>query len=548
MAKSEFHLEALASQRTLAVLLAQLLLDAERSAAAAIRVAAEMRVAATAERVDAMDELTADELRRLEIEVHAEMGAVDLAVIESARWLAETLQETRARGWPARRLPPWSRDRGDLVNRATSENTGEIIARIHLEIDALKCECGFRPDPSARPSLRVLQGGDEEPPTLDGPPTLRLVVVETPRAPMARARGIVERHARDCPHRADRDARCRCKPAHEAWVWSAKDGRKIRRSFSTPAAAKAWRRDAASAVALGKMRAPTSTTIADEAHAWIVRAERGEVRARGGRPYKPSVLRTYRRDLERYVVPLLGTIRVSQLRRREVQVLLVDDLVGRGLSGSRIRGVLNALRAVLRRPLQADELQADPTDRLDLPAGDRARDRAASPSEAAALLAALPDEDRALWATAFYAGLRRGELRALRWGDVDDAVSEIRVSRGWDDEEGEIAPKSEKGVRRVPVAASLRLVLLEHKARTGRRDDDLVFGRTAREPVHAVERPQARPRRVGRLRGRRVPPRRAVELEPIGLHECRHTFVSLMHAAGRSLEEIGDYVGHRPRT
>jgi hypothetical protein len=35
-----------------------------------------------------------------------------------------------------------------------------------------------------------------------------------------------------------------------------------------------------------------------------------------------------------------------------------------------------------------------------------------------------------------------------------------------------------------------------------------------------------------------------VELVPIGLHECRHTFVSLMHAAGRSLEEIGDYVGH----
>jgi hypothetical protein len=35
-----------------------------------------------------------------------------------------------------------------------------------------------------------------------------------------------------------------------------------------------------------------------------------------------------------------------------------------------------------------------------------------------------------------------------------------------------------------------------------------------------------------------------VEIAPIGLHECRHTYVSLMHAAGLSLEEIGDYVGH----
>ena len=33
-------------------------------------------------------------------------------------------------------------------------------------------------------------------------------------------------------------------------------------------------------------------------------------------------------------------------------------------------------------------------------------------------------------------------------------------------------------------------------------------------------------------------------LEPIGLHECRHTAVSLMVDAGLSLERVGDYVGH----
>jgi integrase len=34
------------------------------------------------------------------------------------------------------------------------------------------------------------------------------------------------------------------------------------------------------------------------------------------------------------------------------------------------------------------------------------------------------------------------------------------------------------------------------------------------------------------------------ELEPIGLHEARHTYVSLMHAANVPLERIDDYVGH----
>jgi integrase len=357
--------------------------------------------------------------------------------------------------------------------------------------------------------------------------------------------GIVTRHSRSCPSRLG--ARCSkpCSPRFEAWVWSPRDGRKIQKSFPTPAAAKGWRRDAMAAVAGGKMRAPTAATIADETRAWMGRVDRGEIRTRGGRPYKPAVLRLYRRDLETYIVPELGALRLSQIRRRDVQAL-VDRLVGDGLSGSRIRGIVNALRAVLRRPLQDDELGANPTDRLNLPADSKPRERAASPAEAAELLDALPIEQRALWAVAFYAGLRRGELRGLRWSDIDDAVTEIRVQRGWDEIEGEIAPKSEKGTRRVPIAGALRLILLEHRARTGRRGGDLVFGRTATEPftpthIRKLALGAWAAAAVGAfLRHEPFP----VELEPIGLHECRHTFVSLMHAAGRSLEEIGDYVGH----
>ena len=38
------------------------------------------------------------------------------------------------------------------------------------------------------------------------------------------------------------------------------------------------------------------------------------------------------------------------------------------------------------------------------------------------------------------------------------------------------------------------------------------------------------------------------ELATVGLHELRHTYVSLMHDAGFSLERVGDYVGHSSRT
>ena len=46
-----------------------------------------------------------------------------------------------------------------------------------------------------------------------------------------------------------------------------------------------------------------------------------------------------------------------------------------------------------------------------------------------------------------YAGLRHGELRALQVRDVDLERRRIEVQRGWDQYEGEIEPKSEKGTR-----------------------------------------------------------------------------------------------------
>lgn len=121
----------------------------------------------------------------------------------------------------------------------------------------------------------------------------------------------------------------------------------------------------------------------------------------------------------------------------------------------------------------------------------------------------------------------------------------IAVEGGWDDKEGPITPKSKKGTRRVPIPAALRLLLLEHKAGTGRRGQDFVFGSTATTPftptnvAKRAKRAWAAAAVGAFIQGR--PPQ--IWIVPIGLHECRHTYVSMMHAASRSLEEIGDYVG-----
>jgi hypothetical protein len=51
--------------------------------------------------------------------------------------------------------------------------------------------------------------------------------------------GITIRHGRSCPARHGK--RCRCDPTYQAQVWSARDGKRLSRSFPTLAGARTWR-------------------------------------------------------------------------------------------------------------------------------------------------------------------------------------------------------------------------------------------------------------------------------------------------------------------
>lgn len=260
--------------------------------------------------------------------------------------------------------------------------------------------------------------------------------------------------------------------------------------------------------------------------------ERAPVRDRSGRSYKPSTIRTYAEKLDAYVLPALGDYRLSELRRPEVQAL-ADQMLAAGLAPSTVRNAIDPLRAIYRRAIQRDEVAINPTTSLDLPASRKKRDRIATPTEARALLEALPASERATWATAFYAGLRRGELRALRCMDVDLGRSEISVARSWDQHEGPIDPKSDASARTIPLLAVLRDFLDEHLLATGRSGGDLVLGRTAADAFVAST-----------VRNRALAAWERARLTPITLHECRHTFASLLIASGENPKAVQEFMGH----
>jgi integrase len=84
----------------------------------------------------------------------------------------------------------------------------------------------------------------------------------------------------------------------------------------------------------------------------------------------------------------------------------------------------------------------------------------------------------------------------------------------------------------VPIAAALRDALVEHKLVT-RRDTGLAFGSSETRPFTPTA-----------VRKRALTAWRRAGLDPIGLHECRHTFASLLIAAGVNAKAITAYLGH----
>ena len=312
--------------------------------------------------------------------------------------------------------------------------------------------------------------------------------------------------------------------SYQAHVWDARTGKRIRKTFTTKTAAKQWRTDARAALRAGTLTADRGPTLREAAEDWLAAARAGIVRNRSGDPYKPAAIRGYEHTLNRWVLDELGHERLKEITLPQLQ-RFVDKLAADGLAAATITTAITPLRTIYRRARQLGEVHANPTAGISVPAIDRRQTRFATTGQIEAMLGKLKHaKDRALWATALYAGLRRGELTALHREDIDLATGVIRVERGWDQEEGEITPKSKQGRRKVPIPAVLR----------------------DRLDAYLLDAPE-----TGRIfigvrdsydRGRAAA--QAAKVEPPTLHECRHGYASLMIAAGVNVKALSTFMGH----
>jgi integrase len=152
----------------------------------------------------------------------------------------------------------------------------------------------------------------------------------------------------------------------------------------------------------------------------------------------------------------------------------------------------------------------------------------------------------ALFYLALYTGMRRSELLALRWCDVDLLLCQVQVSRSLHQlKDGSYVftePKSAKSRRTIALPPSATLLLKEHREKQKLeramlgiplKDDDLVFSHLEGKPL----RPNTITRAWSMLAAR-------CGLKVIRLHDARHTHASLMLKQGIHPKIVQERLGH----
>jgi integrase len=300
----------------------------------------------------------------------------------------------------------------------------------------------------------------------------------------------------------------------------------------------------------GAWREPSSETLAAYAERWL--AHRDPARVGTGRTrLAPSTFAEYQRALRRHIVPRLGTRPLSSLRTEDVDTLIAE-LEADGKAPGTVRNTITPLRKMLADAVRQGLLVANPAARADLPPAQEFAGKEIPEEHVAAIKAALVDlaptepfrNERDLlyvhlFDVALGTGLRLGELRALRWRDVDRERRLIRVERAYSRQHLR-RPKTDSGVRAVPLFPSVDAALRDvaaHAVERGRyAPDELVFGSmrgTPLQPSNFRQRVWVRALRIAVL-----------ETAGYRFHDLRHTCVSRLVAAGADVKLVQAVAGH----
>ena len=250
---------------------------------------------------------------------------------------------------------------------------------------------------------------------------------------------------------------------------------------------------------------------------------------------RPRTQASYRQIVSDHLITELGRIPLTRLQPHHVQALN-QRLLSDGKAPKTVRNVHLVLHRALEQAVRWRLVNVNVAHLIDPPRVQPKEMQAFSADEARQVLAAARGDDlEALWWLALTAGLRQGELLALRWADVDVERGSVRIVAsmvriaGQPPQLGE--PKSRRSRRQVELSAGALDALRRH--RTANPSIGYVFARTDGRPL-SVTTTWKRWRRLLAAAGVRA----------IRFHDARHTAATLLLSRGVHPKVVSEMLGH----
>lgn len=276
---------------------------------------------------------------------------------------------------------------------------------------------------------------------------------------------------------------------------------------------------------------------------------------------RTSTWQSYDTNLRVHVIPALGSYRLQAVTPALLNKLYADLLIEgkrsqkpdetpKGLSSRTVRYIHMIVRKALQDAVRGYELARNPADAATPPSPSRSKApemKTWSVDELRAFLNHVRDDRLyALWLLLAMTGMRRGEALGLRWEDVDFARSRVAIRRAlvlnrykleWSE------PKTARSRRLIWLDEGTVEALLTH--RRLQSDERALFGPAYQENENAVfcreDGELLNPDRVSKMFGLHVA---ESAVQPIRLHDLRHTHATLALQAGINPKVVSERLGH----
>jgi integrase len=269
---------------------------------------------------------------------------------------------------------------------------------------------------------------------------------------------------------------------------------------------------------------------------------------------KPKTVAGYEQAYRLHVLPTFGPRRITSVTSQEVEAW-VASLTAKGLSPASVRGTCVALNKMFRYAQRHDLVAKNPCAGTELPRSPVQEMRCLTPAQVEMLASELDKHDPygLLVRFAAYTGLRAGELAGLQVRDVNLLRKTVRVERTLQRARGEgwtlATPKSDRSTRTVPLRSSLANQLSEYLSTHPRRDESeaaLWPGRVrGGHGEHKSSLDYTRPfDHQSFYRYYFKPALACAGLPSIRFHDLRHSYASIMAAAGVDIYKVSRWMGH----